>query len=169
MPVSALPTDAVLVKLFHLGVPDRKIAEDYGVTVQAVNKRMVKLGLYRKPVSRQVNEYLAHRWKIYTTQGADSHHLRYSAKALKVWLRRRLGDDKLSAKQLKMADQWENRLRERGEVLCYDPATDGGWYYRPREERDGCLVIDWPESLPFPDDKFRKALQLPREPARESA
>lgn len=168
MPVNILPTDAVLVKLFHLGVPDKKIADDYGVTVQAVNKRMVKLGLHRKPVSRQVNEYLAHRWKVRTTTDRDSHHMRYSAKMLRVWLRRQLGDQTLSVNQLKKADEWERRLRRDGVVLCYDPDTVDGWYYRHRHKKDGRLVIDWPEDLPFPDERFRKALELPQESAKES-
>lgn len=167
MPIDSGLTDATLVKLFHLGYEDKQIAKQYGITVQAVSKRRVRLGLIRKPVSRQVNEALRERWKIFTTQDAESHHMRYSAKALKVWLRRQLGDDKLSPAQLRMADQWERRLRETNEVLCYDPDTPEGWYYRPRKKSDGRLVVDWPRSIPFPDEKFRRALELPPEPAKE--
>jgi hypothetical protein len=165
MPIDTGLTDAILVKLFHLGKTDREIADQYGVTVQAVSKRRVKLDLIRKPVSRQVNEWLATRWQVFSPQEGTGHHNRYSAKALRVWLRRRLGDDTLSAKQIDMADRWERRLRREGTVLCYDPTTEEGWYYRFRTKADNRLVIDWPRDLPFPDERFRRALELPLEGA----
>src|SRR5690606_26025691 len=102
MPVDTGLTDALLVKLYHLGKSDAEIAEEYEITVQAVNKRLNKMGLTRrtKP-NRQVNEWLAYRWDIKASKvgGPDSHHQRYSAKRLKVWLRMRLGDDTLSDRQ----------------------------------------------------------------------
>jgi hypothetical protein len=169
MPINTGLTDQVLVKLVKLGKTDKEIAEMYDITVQAVNKRLVAMGMQRrtKP-NQQVNDYLRYRWEIRATQGNDSHHNRYSAKALKVWLRRQLGDETLSMKQRVMADQWERRMRSSNEVLCYDPDRSDGWYYRPRTPEDGRLVIDWPESIPFPDERFRKALELPPEPPAES-
>lgn len=163
MPIDTGLTDALLVKLFHLDKSDAEIAEQFGITVQAVSKRRMKLDLVRKPVSRQVNEWLATRWKVFSPQEGTGHHNRYSAKALRVWLRRRLGDTTLSAKQVEMADRWERRLRRDNIVLCYDPDTEEGWYYRPRTPADNRLVIDWPRDLPFPDERFRRALELPTE------
>ncbi|MEU5166808.1 hypothetical protein [Streptomyces mutomycini] len=167
MPIISGLTDPLLVKLFHTGSSDKEIAERYGISVQAVSKRRMKLGLIRKPVSRQVNEALAERWKIWSPKEGTGHHNAYSAKALKVWLRMRLGDDSLSEKQLDLAEQWERRLRERDEVLCYDPDAPEGWLYRPRKPRDGCRVIDWPSGLPYPSEEFKRALDLPPQPAPE--
>ncbi|GAA0671451.1 hypothetical protein GCM10009535_58970 [Streptomyces thermocarboxydovorans] len=167
MPIQTGLTDAILIKLFHMGLSDKEMAEQYGISVQAVSKRRVLLGLRRKPVVREVNAYLAHRWKIKNTQGPNSHHKKHSAKALRVWLRRQLGDKTLKPDQLKMAEQWERGLRHRNVVLCYDPDTEAGWYYRPRTKEDGRLVIDWPQDLEFPDERFRKALELPDEPTNE--
>lgn len=168
MPVDTGLTDALLVKLYHLGKSDAEIAEEYEITVQAVNKRLNKMGLTRrtKP-NRQVNEWLAYRWDIKASKvgGPDSHHQRYSAKRLKVWLRMRLGDDTLSDRQRLEAQQWERRIRTEGLVLCYDRDRPEGWYYRLRLPSDGRLVIDWPEGLPFPDERFKRALELPYEGA----
>jgi hypothetical protein len=164
-----LPDDPVLVRLFHKGVSDKQIADEYHVSVQAVNKRLTRLGLRRKPVSRQVSEYLSVRWKVHTVpRGGTSHHNLYSARRLREWLRLRLGDDQLSDEQKHRAQVWEERLRREGLVLCYDPEREDGWYYRPRTPADGRLAIDWPEDLPFPDERFRKALEIPPEPAAQA-
>ncbi|AWN05279.1 immunity repressor [Streptomyces phage Ibantik] len=168
MPQDSGLTDAILVKLFHLGRTDNEIAGTYGITKQAVSKRRLKLGLERKPVSQQVNGYLAHRWAIWAPQEGTGHHNQHSAKALRAWLRWRLGDTSLSKQQLHLAQAWAEGLQERGEVLCYNPDLEEGWYYRPRRESDGRRAIDWPEDLPFPDEKFKRALDLPPAPQKES-
>jgi hypothetical protein len=160
MPVSKLPSDYELLKMRHRGLTDAEIAAQFGASPQAVNKRLVKHERVR-PVSAQVNDYLAARWKIWAPLRGTGHHNRYSAKRLKEWLRWRLGDKTLSQDQLHRARVWEERIRREGIVLCYDPDRPEGWYYRPREKRDGNLVIDWPEELGFPDEKLRQALQLP--------
>ncbi|WP_371665997.1 hypothetical protein OG306_33250 [Streptomyces sp. NBC_01241] len=161
MPIVSGLTDPLLVKLFHTGQTDKQIAERFGISVQAVSKRRMKLGLIRKPVSRKVNDYLAARWDIWAPSEGTGHHNAYSGKALKVWLRMRLGDSGLSQKQEHLAQQWERRLREQNEVLCYDPDPQRGWFYRPRTARDGQRVIDWPDGLPYPDEGFKRALDLP--------
>ncbi|BET51783.1 hypothetical protein RGQ21_67650 [Kitasatospora aureofaciens] len=166
MPDSGL-TDATLVKLFHLGQTDNEIAGTYSITKQAVSKRRLKLGLERKPVSQRVNGYLAHRWAIWAPQEGTGHHNRHSAKALKIWLRLQLGDSTLSQKQIHLAEMWVRGLMERNEVLCYDPDTEDGWYYRSRTWRDRRLIIDWPEEIPFPDEDFEEALKLPSRPPGE--
>lgn len=168
MPVISGLTDPLLVKLFHRGDSDKAIAAEFGISPQAVAKRRMKLNLVRKPVSRQVSEYLAHRWTIYTKQYEHSHHNAYSAKRLREWLRWRLGDDKLSKDQLHRAKVWEERMRRENLVLCYNPETVEGWYYRDRRPEDGRLVIDWPKGLPFPDQKFKRALELPSRRPKEA-
>jgi predicted transcriptional regulator len=162
MPVITGLTDQILIKLFHTDWSDKMIAEEYGISVQAVSKRRTKLGLIRRPVSRQVNEWLRARWPdMVSTKGSDSHHNDHSAQRLREFLRLQLGDKTLSDRQVALVQAWAEERRKKDDVLCYDP--DQGWSYRPREKRDGNLVIDWPRDLNFPDEKFRKALELPPE------
>ncbi|MFE7752126.1 hypothetical protein [Streptomyces sp. NPDC057428] len=160
--MAKLPSDAVLKKLYDLGVTDKELAEQYGVTVQAVNKRFHKLGLPRRPtIVRRVNEALGQRWDLNHSKGRH-HHAKYAGKALKAFLRRQLGDDELGPTERHRAQQWEARMQAGHEVLCYDPDTEDGWYYRARRPEDGRMVIDWPEDWPVqPDPEFREALELP--------
>ncbi|MET9816887.1 hypothetical protein [Streptomyces sp. NPDC006355] len=160
MPVDTGLSDALLIKLFHLDWSDKKIAHEFHITVQAVSKRRTKLGLLRRPVSKKVNEWLRHRWPdMVSTKGSDSHHNDHSAQRLREFLRLQLGDKTLSDRQVTLVQAWTEERRKKDDVLCYDP--DQGWSYRPREKRDGNLVIDWPRGLNFPDQRFREALELP--------
>ncbi|WP_327294444.1 hypothetical protein [Streptomyces sp. NBC_01197] len=164
--MTSLPTDSVMIKLFHLGVPYKKIARTYGVSHQAVSKRMVGLGLKRLPAAEEVSELLNYRWGgILTSQYGKSHHSHRAGKSLKLWLRAKLGDDGLSDLQRETAAQWENRIRRKGLVLCYDSTSSAGWSYRDRRPEDGRLVIDWPPELPFPDGASRSLLELPDPPS----
>ncbi|MFE4692917.1 hypothetical protein ACFRH6_23055 [Streptomyces sp. NPDC056749] len=156
--MAKLPTAAELKKLFDQGWTDRQLAEAYGVTVQAVNKRRQRITGGVLPVAQRVNAGLALRWKIYTTRGNDSHHVQHASKSLRAFLRRQLGDAELSSQQLALAARFEHRLRSAQTVLCYGP---DGWAYRPRTTADGRRVIDWPDSVPYPDDPgFVAALDL---------
>jgi len=167
MPVDTGLTDALLEKYFHLGWSNRRIAEEYGISVQAVSKRLTGMGLYRKPISRQVNEWLAIRWDIRAPKEGYGHHNSHAAQSLRYWLCMRLGDNDLSERQKRKAHKWVLGLQERNEVLCYDPDTPKGWYYRPRTAQDGQRVIDWPPGMPYPSEKFKRALDLPAQPAPE--
>lgn len=170
MPFDSGLTDALLVKYFHTGKSDKWIAERHGITVQAVSKRRKKQGLLRKPVVNQVSEALGKRWTVYTTPNRGSHHSAHQIKSLRFWLRRRLGDQTLKPDDIARAERWERQIRRENVVLCYDPTTKKGWYYRPRTPADGRLVIDWPSDWPEqPDENFRRALELPPEPEAESA
>lgn len=158
--ISALP-DARLVKLFHTGWSDRQIAEEYGISVQAVSKRRVKMGLVRKRIARQVSDSLAERWDILTPARGKAHYSEHSARMLKIYLRLRMGDTALSEQQKTMAKAWVQELIDRDQVLCYDPDLEEGWYYRPRTPQDERRVIDWPADLPYPSEGFKRALDLP--------
>lgn len=164
MPVISGLTDPVMVKLFHRGWTDQRIADEYGISPSAVGQRRRRLGLYPKPTSNRVNEGLSRRWNIWSAKEGTAHHNLHSAKALKVWLRLQLGDTSLSPKQVRTAQVWVRQLMERDEVLCYDPSTKEGWFYRPRTDEDRELLIDWPRDLPFPDEEFKRALELPTSP-----
>ncbi|MEU0952808.1 hypothetical protein ABZ353_10765 [Streptomyces niveus] len=161
MPIISGLTDALLVKKFHLGQSDREIAEEFGITVQAVSARRMRLGLDRRPIVKRVNTNLAARWQIKATQGANSHHNSHPIKMLKIYLRDRLGDDDVHQVQRDEVALWIAGLQERDEVLCYDPESKSGWFYRPRTPQDGQRIIDWPADLPFEDQGFKRALDLP--------
>lgn len=96
MPVISGLTDPKMVKYFHQGKSDRWVAERFGISVQVVSARRQRLGLLRKPISRQANEALATRWKIKAEKNLGSHHNAHAAKSLKIYLRMRLGDASLS-------------------------------------------------------------------------
>lgn len=160
MPVISGLTDPILIKLFREGKGDEEIAQMYGITKQAVSNRRTRLGLRRDRIARQVSEYLACRWSIKTTMGPDSHHNQWPIMRLREWARVGLGDKSLSSKQYESAVKWMEQRRDRGEVLYYDPESVKGWFYRPRTEKDERLLVDWPEDLPFPSEKFRQALEF---------
>lgn len=159
-----LPADDELVGLYHAGLSDREIAEMYGVTVQGVNRRWRKMGMSRlSPENHRVNDLIRVRWTIRSSKDSDSHHAAHPSKALRAWLRWRLGDKTLSREQVQLGRAWADELRERGEVLCYNRDIEGGWYYRRRTPEDGQRVIDWPDSLNYPDKELVALLELPAE------
>ncbi|MFE8916866.1 hypothetical protein [Streptomyces globisporus] len=160
MPVKSGLTDYQMTKLYHAGVTDAQIAEMYGISVSAVGARRRRLNLPRKRIAQQVNEALISRWGVIPDK---SHHIEHTAKALKTYLRMRLGDSSVSASQRRTTDSWVERLKKRDVVVCYDPERVGGWYYRPRVASDERRVADWPASIPFPSVEFKRALDLPED------
>ncbi|MFJ3084378.1 hypothetical protein ACIPJG_32125 [Streptomyces halstedii] len=164
MPDTGL-TNEILKKYFYMGLTDQQIADQFHISRQAVAKRRVEQNLRRIPVSTYVNKSLGLIWNIKSAQEGYAHHNAHEGKALKAFLRMQLKDPKLSEGQQELALQWANNLRRKERVLCYDRNTDKGWYYRPRTEADGARVIDWPKEVPFPDEKFKRALDLPADPS----
>lgn len=155
-----LPSDRELLELVEEGLTDRDIAEMYGVTVQAVNKRLRKLGVNRRSQGMlRTNALINHRWTVYVSTDADSHHHAYPSKMLRLWLRLQLGDKTVKPEDARMAAAWARELRDRGEVLCYDRVK--GWFYRPRRLTDGKRAIDWPAGLKYHDQGALDALDLP--------
>ncbi|GCD99850.1 hypothetical protein [Embleya hyalina] len=165
--MTALPSDAELVKLHTMGKSDLEIAERYGVSKQAVNKRLLNAGIHRRDEILDVNDILRTMWDIKSNPTGTTHHSRYKAQRVKLWLRMRIGDKRLSAAQLVEARKWESRMRASGEVLGYDPETEEGWYYRPRTSADGKLVVAWPADRPRADAQVMGLLELPEEPPEE--
>ncbi|MER6380785.1 hypothetical protein ABT274_12485 [Streptomyces sp. NPDC001127] len=161
--MTKLPSDAELAKMFHLGVSDAALAEQYGVTVQAVNKRFVNMGLRKKPIAVRVNELVKSIWDVKTSRSGPSHHNAYVLKNLKVYMRVQLGDT-VGTTQQREADWLIGRLSRDNTVIDYDPMTEDGWLYVPRESADGRLIIRWPAAKDLPQDEdLRRALELPRE------
>ncbi|MEU1176544.1 hypothetical protein ABZ464_02650 [Streptomyces sp. NPDC005820] len=150
--MTKLPSDAEMTKLFVLGqLNNREIAELYGVTPQAVNKRFQKLGLERRPFANDANAEIAKVWKVEATQEAGSHHAMFSIQSLRLWLRLRLGDRELSERQRRDAMNFEKRVRDKGVVLAYDPEKrEKPFSWEPREPRDDRLVVRYPKEKGTP-------------------
>ncbi|MFD5308301.1 hypothetical protein [Streptomyces ardesiacus] len=155
-------TDAELISRFHAGEKDREIAEDYGITPQAVEKRRRKLGLKRNRVYDTVNEGLRTRWDIKSATNSGGHMRKYAIATLKEWMRLRMGDKELSAESIHRAKAWAKERSIKEDVLYYDPDAPEPWLYRDRRPEDGRLAIDWPADLKFPSTKFRQSLEIPR-------
>ncbi|MGW1867935.1 hypothetical protein ACWCPS_20490 [Streptomyces mauvecolor] len=159
--MTKLPSDAELAKLFHLGVTDADIAEQYGATVQAVNKRLVRMELRKKPIAVRVNELVKSIWPdIKTSRSGPSHHNAYILKNLKVYMRVQLGDT-VSETQRREADWLIGRLVRDGVVIDYDPASDEGWAYVRRESTDGRRIVRWPAGKELPEGDLQNAMELP--------
>ncbi|MFI0553409.1 hypothetical protein [Streptomyces scabiei] len=137
---------------------DKEIATTYGCTVQAVNARLVALGL--RQYRQKVTALLETAWPTAETRRGDFVTLnRY--RDLCSFLRWRLGDDKLTANQMRGAERFERAIRESNCVLDFQPDTDEPWAFVPRVKSDGRMVIRWPEGRPMPEGALRVALDLP--------
>ncbi|UQI44646.1 hypothetical protein M1P56_09940 [Streptomyces sp. HU2014] len=159
--MAKLPSDAELAKMFHLGVTDQSLAAQFDVTVAAVNKRFVKMGLRKKPIALRVNELVKGIWDVKSSRSGPSHHNAYAVKNLKIYMRRQLGDQ-VSETQQREADWLIQRLLRDGTVVDYDGASEAGWTYVPRRPSDGRRILRWPEGRELPaDEDLRKAMELP--------
>jgi hypothetical protein len=166
MAMSKLPSDAELTKLFVLGqMNNREIADTYGVTPQAVNKRFQKLGLERRPFSNDASAEIAKVWRVHATQEAGSHHAMFPIQSLRLWLRLRLGDRELSNRQRRDALNFEKRVREKNVVLAYDPDKEKPWSWEARQSRDDRLVVRYPYEKGSPPLADLKLFRLPDVPS----
>ncbi|MFH8346773.1 hypothetical protein [Streptomyces sp. NPDC018045] len=159
--MTKLPTDATLRKLFHLGVSDKKIAEQYDVSVQAVNKRMRKMDLHRKPIATEVTDVLNRAWSVKSVEGPESHHSRRAMKGLKYFLRQQLGDQ-LTENQKQYVRNLLARVEAEGVVLDYDRDSVEGIVFRPRQPEDGRRILRWPVGIDLPEPRLLAAMDLPK-------
>ncbi|TFV32309.1 hypothetical protein E4K10_18305 [Streptomyces sp. T1317-0309] len=89
--MAKLPDNETLRKLFERSLSNRAIAEHYGVTVQAVNFRLAKMGLQRRPKVNQASVIIGAVWKVEAHNRTGSHHSLEAAKMLRLWMRKQLG------------------------------------------------------------------------------
>lgn len=151
------------MQLYRGGMTDKEIAALFDVTPQAVNKRFKLIGVRRAPYKVIVTEILESIWPADDYNRPAFSHLS-RAKSLYVYLRKRLGDDSLSPRQVKEAILFERGIRERNVVLHLDPLWDQPWQYVAREECDGLLVVRWPPDSERLTGPYLEALCLPDEP-----
>ncbi|MFD0407307.1 hypothetical protein DR950_36185 [Kitasatospora xanthocidica] len=150
--MTALPDDRELLKMAQRGMTHEEIGNLYGVTKQAVNKRLRALGYSSKPIARAVAELLP--WDV---EKEHRKALRYVN--LRYWMRMQLGDEEVPAVRQRDGRNYAYLLAVKEVVLDYDAAT--GWSEVPRQPSDGRLAIRWPADAPEPSEEARKALELP--------
>ncbi|MFE0773902.1 hypothetical protein [Streptomyces sp. NPDC058861] len=156
-----LPSNAVLAKLHFSGLSDAQIAKRYGVTRQAVNKRLGLMEISSMPEHRAKAHALV-PWDVKTVQyGGGSHHTAYPLEGLKMYLRRLMGDPSLSKRQEADAGRFERKLlKNPGLVLDYDRDSEAGFYWRERTPQDGTLIIAWPLDKEKPAEDL-ELLEMP--------
>ncbi|MBB5123210.1 hypothetical protein AF335_33105 [Streptomyces eurocidicus] len=174
--MAKLPTDAELTVLVHLGLSDPEIAERYGVSKQAVQKRRDKMGLVKiNPAQERVNTALKSIWDVKTDRtGEDTHHNRYFLKCVKVYMRMRLGD-KISGYQKEEVARFLSQLEREKSVVHYRRKVEGeqgeetadealeGFVLVLREPSDGRRILRWPADVELPEEDLQRAMELPDE------
>jgi hypothetical protein len=137
-----LPDNAKLLMMEAAGMTHAQIAETYKVSRQAVTKRFNAMGEYSQASNREVTAVIP--WDLRNHPG--KHRLKDSEEyqGLRAFLRERMGLP--VSPRSRLALKWFMNHVESGEVLTLD--AERGVRYVPREERDGSLVIRWPEDEP---------------------
>lgn len=157
-----LPDDDQMRRYFSLGWRDSEVAEEYGVTRQAVQKRWRKLGLKRAPFVSEVTDLLNQGWD-FPEEGetaAGSTRAKWHSRMLRSFLRRRLGDV-LVSRETDRVRAWATSLREENAIMIY--TAERGWHPVPRESGDRPWVVRWPSGRPLPNSRHQRALTLPPE------
>lgn len=162
--MTKLPENPELLKLYRNGFSNKEIAEQFDVTVQAVDWRLSNLGIKRAPFRNSAKEILEAAWPSAETRRTEFIHLN-RARDLYAFLRRQLGDTGLTKTQLGSAARFERMVRDGDAVLDLQPdSPEGPWVLVPRLPSDERMVLRWPEGRPVPNGKLREALDLPDEP-----
>lgn len=161
--MTKLPGSTEFIKLYRSGLSDKEIAEAFDVTVQAVNKKLVNLGIQRHPAKHAATAIINAAWPS-EEYGRNKYTSLSRAQRLFAFLRKRLGDEVLGPRQDRMAVLFEREVRTRGVVLHLDPSSAQPWVWLPREASDGRMVIRWPEGREKPTGELLEALDLPPQP-----
>jgi hypothetical protein len=162
--MTKLPDNPELLKLYRDGKSDVEIAEMFGVTYQAVNLRLVAMGIRRAPFRAKVAGILESAWPIEET-GRGKFVEKSRHRDLCSFLRVRLGDT-VTSRQRWAAERFERALRQGDCVMDFQPDASEPFPYVPREASDGRLVIRWPEGRELPEGELLEALRLPEGPAQ---
>ncbi|MGW7284783.1 ImmA/IrrE family metallo-endopeptidase [Streptomyces sp. NPDC054847] len=167
--MTKLPDNDTLRELYQKGLSDKSIAQRYGVTVQAVNWRLARMGIRRMPYSFMATEILQAAYP--TSVGfRRSHYTQLNrGRELFSFIRWRLGDPTLSERQLHMAKRFAEYSHERNVVVSLDVSAEVPWVWLPRVSSDGRLVIRWPAGQERPGAAHLQAITLPEPRADEAA
>jgi hypothetical protein len=165
--MTKLPDNATLLRFYREGLADAEIAKAYGCTVQAVNLRWAKLGIERRPWSNAATAIIEAAWPTAEYRRARFTQLN-RARDLWAFMRWRLGDPTLSARQLHDAQRFITYVREHDVVLGLDVELSSPWVWLPRQEEDGRLILRWPKDRELPKSSHLEAITLPDEPRAAS-
>lgn len=147
---NSLPNDTKLTELFSRGLKNLEIAEQYGVTRQAVSKRRRLMGLSAHGLAlREAAELLRQVWDIKPMDGAGKHTGLHQYVYLRALLRLRLGDQ-IHPDDMQNIRGWVPRLRAQNVVVTY--SRDEGFFFTPRIDSDDSYIIRWPGNR----EKFAK-------------
>ncbi|MEU6704736.1 hypothetical protein [Streptomyces wuyuanensis] len=143
--MGTLPDDLELRKLSAAGKTDQEIADDYGVTSQAVAYRLNRLGVFRKGPRTAVLQSMP--WDLSCHPRKRELTRQRTFLGLRYFVMKRLGQD--------VSENAERDLRYfmhhviNGEVLTLHP--ERGFVYVPRATEDGSLVVRWPADRELTD------------------
>jgi hypothetical protein len=138
-----LPDNAELLKLEAAGLTHSEIAKKYGVSRQAVTKRFNDMGEYRRGPLQDVTAVLP--WDVANHPAKAKLWRQQPYVGLRALLRERMGAE-VSPRSRAALRAFLNHVQN-GEVLNLDDVQ--GAHYVPRDpERDGSLVVRWPEGVP---------------------
>ncbi|MFE5009755.1 hypothetical protein ACFRJ3_34805 [Streptomyces sp. NPDC056696] len=158
--MTKLPDNENLRRLFREGRTDKEIAKAFGCSPQAVNLRFTQMGIERKPFANTAAAILEAAWP--RDEFERSKFSRFNrVRDLSSFMRSRLGDPTLTAKQIQRAERFAAHLELNDLILTLDWDQENPWVYMPRESSDGRLVIRWPEGRERPKGPHLEAISLP--------
>ncbi|MEV3860724.1 hypothetical protein AB0J38_41250 [Streptomyces sp. NPDC050095] len=157
--MTKLPDNQALLELFRDGYSDREIGEMYDVTPAAVNKRLGLMGIQRAPYRATATAIVDMAWP--KGERPEEYTFLNRARELYAFVRWRLGDPKLTPKQIKAAERFASYSREQDVVLTLDLTQSNPWVWVPRLPEDGQLVLRWPGGRELPKGPHLEAITLP--------
>lgn len=136
---AALVPDATQMRRYlERGLSQQQIADEWEkdsnnrVTRAAIGMAINRYGLKSSTERDRYDDLLPWSIKPEHRQHRDAKHLRYES-------RRRRGKS-LSEGELRRLENWKLALRDAGAVVYYEPNTDQGWHWVPREPQDDDLI-----------------------------
>lgn len=158
-----LPDNAKLLLLEAAGLSHEQIAKKYGVSRQAVTKRFNDMGEYRRAHWQDATGLLP--WDIARHPDKAKIRRQTAYAGLRAFLRKQLGQT-LSPRSQETLRQFLDHINS-GEVLELD-SVQGVRYVQRDPERDGSLVIRWPEGVPRDERIAYFHLSAVQEPSTRS-
>ncbi|WJV49925.1 hypothetical protein [Streptomyces flavofungini] len=139
--MNTLPDDSTLIELSLADYSDTDIARMYGVTQQAVTKRLAAMNIQRrgaKGASSIVARYLP--WDISGRDDVKRLNNQAAYTGLRYFIREKL-EGRLTPRGEFAVGVFKRNLMK-GFVVDFDDAE--GFVYRERRKEDGNLVVRWP-------------------------
>ncbi|KIE24711.1 hypothetical protein LK08_22740 [Streptomyces sp. MUSC 125] len=163
--MTKLPDNEVLRQHYYAdGLSDKQIATMYGCTVQAVNQRFGSMEppIQRKPWTNKATAILEAAFPTRPGFKRSEYTHLHRARSLYAFMRWRLGDPTLSARQVGDAQRFARYARDNHVILGFDPERrENPWQWLPREDSDGDLLLRWPAGREMPKEPHLKAITLP--------